>query len=192
MAGRVFARAVRHTAVREYATAWRPQMSKLHIPRAAGLTAIVILGALIAGCGSSSSSTTAGSSATSSSTPASTPAAPTPAGSTPASSTPAPSAAGGAAQILKLSADPGGQLAYNTTTLTAKPGKVTIEFANASPLSHNVTVQEPGGGATLGATPTFSGATKSLTLNLKAGTYAFFCSVPGHRQAGMQGTLTVQ
>jgi plastocyanin len=167
-------------------------MSKLHIPRAAGLTAIVILGALIAGCGSSSSSTTAGSSATSSSTPVSTPSAPTPAGSTPASSTPAPSAAGGAAQILKLSADPGGQLAYNTTTLTAKPGKVTIEFANASPLSHNVTVQEPGGGATLGATPTFSGATKSLTLNLKAGTYAFFCSVPGHRQAGMQGTLTVQ
>jgi plastocyanin len=108
------------------------------------------------------------------------------------STTPAPSASGGAAQVLKLSADPGGQLAYNTTTLTAKPGKVTIEFANASPLSHNVTVQEPGGGATLGATPTFSGATKSLTLNLKTGTYAFFCSVPGHRQAGMQGTLTVQ
>ncbi len=166
-------------------------MSKLHIPRAAGLTAIVISAALIAGCGSSSSSTTAGSSATSSSTPTSTPSVPTPSGSAPASSTPAPSPAG-AAQVLKLSADPGGQLAYNTTTLTAKPGKVTIEFANASPLSHNVTVQEPGGGATLGATPTFSGGTKSLTLDLKAGTYAFFCSVPGHRQAGMQGTLTVQ
>jgi plastocyanin len=167
-------------------------MSKLHIPRAAGLTAIVISTALIAGCGSSSSSTTAGSSATSSSTPASTSSAPTPAGSTPASSTPAPSAAAGAAQVLKLSADPGGQLAYNTTTLSAKPGKVTIEFTNTSPLPHNVTLQTPGAGATLGATPTFSGGAKSLTLNLKAGTYAFFCSVPGHRQAGMQGTLTVQ
>jgi plastocyanin len=94
--------------------------------------------------------------------------------------------------VVKLSANPEGQLSYDTTTLTAKPGKVTIEFANTASLSHNVTVQAPGGGATLGATPTFSGGTKSLTLDLKAGTYAFFCSVPGHRQAGMQGTLTVQ
>jgi uncharacterized cupredoxin-like copper-binding protein len=42
------------------------------------------------------------------------------------------------------------------------------------------------------ATPTFSGASKTLMLNLKPGTYKFYCSVPGHRQAGMEGTLVVK
>ena len=44
----------------------------------------------------------------------------------------------------------------------------------------------------LGATPTFMGGAKTLKLTLKAGTYTFYCSVPGHRAAGMHGTLTVQ
>jgi plastocyanin len=91
--------------------------------------------------------------------------------------------------VIKLSADPSGALSYSTTTLTAKPGKVTIDFTNDAPLEHNVTVESSG--STLGATPTFSGGSKSVTLTLKAGTYTFFCSVPGHRQGGMQGTLTV-
>jgi plastocyanin len=92
---------------------------------------------------------------------------------------------------VKLAANPEGSLSYDTTALTAHPGKVTIEFTNMAPLQHNVTVASSGG-STLGATPTFSGATKSVTLELKTGTYTFFCSVPGHRQGGMQGTLTVK
>jgi plastocyanin len=59
-----------------------------------------------------------------------------------------------------------------------------------SPLGHNVTV-ESSSHAVLGATPTFQGGTKSLSLTLKPGTYKFYCSVPGHRMAGMEGTLTV-
>lgn len=90
--------------------------------------------------------------------------------------------------MLKLAANPGGALSYDTTTLHAKPGKVKLEFTNDSPISHNVTVGE---GGSVGATPTFTGGTKSVTLDLKAGTYTFYCSVPGHQQAGMQGTLTV-
>jgi uncharacterized cupredoxin-like copper-binding protein len=43
----------------------------------------------------------------------------------------------------------------------------------------------------LGATPTFSGGSRVLSLNLKAGKYSFYCTVPGHQMAGMQGTLTV-
>ena len=44
----------------------------------------------------------------------------------------------------------------------------------------------------VGATRTFQGGSEVLTLNLKPGTYKFYCSVPGHRVAGMEGTLTVK
>jgi plastocyanin len=85
---------------------------------------------------------------------------------------------------------PGPQLAYNTKLLTAKAGTVAISMTNMSPIEHNVNVAE--GAKVLGLTPTFTGGTKVLTLNLKPGRYTFYCSVPGHRQAGMEGTLTVQ
>ena len=62
-------------------------------------------------------------------------------------------------------------------------------MANMSPLEHNVTVAE--GTKVLGATPTFKGGAMTLTLKLKPGKYIFYCSVPGHRQAGMEGTLNV-
>ena len=68
---------------------------------------------------------------------------------------------------------------------------MTIQFTNSAPLTHNLTIQQGANGAGIGATPTFQGGTKTLTVNLKPGTYTFYCSVPGHRQAGMQGTLTV-
>jgi plastocyanin len=128
---------------------------------------------------------------------ASTPAATTPAPSTPATTpkattgTPAPpsSPAASATSALKLAANPGGQLSFDTKQLSAKAGKVTITLANASPLEHNITIAQ--GSTVLGTTPTFTGGSKALTLTLKAGTYTFYCSVPGHRQAGMEGTLSV-
>ncbi|HUH80166.1 MAG TPA: plastocyanin/azurin family copper-binding protein [Solirubrobacteraceae bacterium] len=85
---------------------------------------------------------------------------------------------------------PGAQLAYNTKLLTAKAGAVTITMTNMSPIEHNVTIAE--GSKVLGATPTFTKGAKAVTLNLKAGRYTFYCSVPGHRQAGMEGTLVVK
>jgi plastocyanin len=81
------------------------------------------------------------------------------------------------------------QLSYDTKQLSAKAGTVTITMANMSPLEHNVTIAA--GSTVLGATPTFVGGTRTLTLSLKPGTYTFYCSVPGHRAAGMEGTLTV-
>ncbi len=99
------------------------------------------------------------------------------------------SAPANGATSLKLAANPGGLLAYNTKQLSAKAGTVTITMANMSPLEHNVTVAE--GSKVLGATPTFKGGSRTLTLKLKPGKYTFYCSVPGHRQAGMEGTLTV-
>lgn len=117
--------------------------------------------------------------------------------STPA--TPSPSTggtnapSGGTAQAqtkLVEAADPSGQLRFAKTSLTAKAGKVSIEFTNSSPLPHNLTIAS--GSTVLGATPTFNGGARTLTLKLKPGTYKFYCSVPGHREAGMEGTLVVR
>jgi plastocyanin len=105
---------------------------------------------------------------------------------TPAATTPAPASAHASKVALSV---PGPQLAYNTKLLTAKAGAVTVSMTNMSPIEHNVTIAE--GSKVLGATPTFTGGTKSVTLNLKPGKYTFYCSVPGHRQAGMEGTLVV-
>ena len=127
----------------------------------------------IAGCGgsSSASSSSSSSSATSTSTSAAAPAA-------------------GSGGALKLSAASSGALNYNTKSLSAKAGKVTIDFTNMAPEGHNVTVASAGG-SVVGATPTFNGGTKALALTLKPGTYTFYCSVPGHEAGGMKGTLTV-
>jgi plastocyanin len=135
----------------------------------------------VAGCGSSSGS---GSSSASETTKA--PAAQ----STTSSTTPTSSSSTAAAGELALEANPEGQLKYSTTSLSANAGKVTIDFKNSSMVGHNVTLEDSSG-KTLGATETFSGGARKLSLTLKAGVYKFFCSVPGHRMAGMEGTLTV-
>jgi plastocyanin len=154
------------------------------------IASVLVLGAGVlaaAGCGSSSKST-------SSSAAETTPAATTPATTSSSSSsatTPAPAPAGGAAaSSLSDAANPEGQLKYEKSSLIAKAGKVTINFTNTSPLPHNLTIADASG-ATVGATPTFQGGSQKLSVTLKAGTYKFYCTVPGHRAAGMEGTLTV-
>jgi plastocyanin len=150
------------------------------------LSAVILTVGVLAlgGCGSSSGGTSS-----SASTPASTPATtPTTSSSATTTTTTTTTSAG---QPLTLAANPEGQLAYNKKTLTANAGEVSIDFTNMSPLDHNMTI-ESSSHQILGATPTFDGGTKALTLDLKAGTYKFFCSVPGHRMAGMEGTLTVK
>jgi plastocyanin len=92
---------------------------------------------------------------------------------------------------VNISADPSGALAFQQTSVSTKPGKVTIDFTNQSPVQHNVTVADPSG-KVLGATNTFTGGKDSTTINLKPGSYTFYCSVPGHEQAGMKGALDVK
>jgi plastocyanin len=82
-------------------------------------------------------------------------------------------------------------LMFDTNKLTAKAGKVTVKFTNHSAISHDVVIINSAN-KVLGRTPTFDGGTKSFTVTLKAGTYTYYCSVPGHRQAGMHGILTVK
>jgi plastocyanin len=109
---------------------------------------------------------------------------------TKSSTTAAASPPAASSEKLSLEANAEGQLKYDKTSLSAKAGKVSIDFTNMAPVGHNVTV-ETSTGEKVGGTPTFQSGSKTLSLNLKPGTYKFFCSVPGHRMAGMEGTLTV-
>jgi plastocyanin len=155
--------------------------------------AALALGVAACGGGSSSSSSggggTTSAAATSSSAAATSSAAGT--GTSAGSGTSSAAASGGGSGALAIAANPSGSLAYDKKTLTAKAGKVTISMTNMSPVGHNITIQKGTSGAVLGSTPTFQGGTKSVSVNLKAGTYTFYCSVPGHRAGGMVGTLTV-
>jgi plastocyanin len=99
-------------------------------------------------------------------------------------------AAKGPGGTLQLAADPA-QIAYDTTELTSKPGKVTIDFDNPAPLEHDVVVEDEAGDE-LARSEIVTEAETSAEADLAAGTYTFFCSVPGHREAGMEGTLTVR
>jgi plastocyanin len=94
-----------------------------------------------------------------------------------------------ASTTLPLAADPSA-LAFDKTELSAKPGKVTIDFNNPSPIPHNVVIEQ-NGKELAGFEPIAEGE-EEVSAELKAGTYTFFCSVPGHREAGMEGTLTVK
>jgi plastocyanin len=98
---------------------------------------------------------------------------------------------GGGASTVKFEADPGGELAYTTTSASAKAGEVTVDFNNPQSLTHDVQIEDSSG-EDVGGTELIADGSDSATVNLKPGTYTFFCSVPGHREAGMEGTLTVK
>ena len=91
---------------------------------------------------------------------------------------------------LKLAADPSA-IAYDTTSLASKPGKVTIDFDNPAPLEHDVAIEDQGG-EELADSEMIAESKTSVSVELAPGTYTFFCTVPGHREAGMEGTLTVK
>ncbi len=101
------------------------------------------------------------------------------------------SSGGGSASTLKFEADPNGQLAFTTTSASTKAGNVTIDFDNPQSLPHDVKI-ESASGEEIGGTETIADGSDSATVDLEPGTYTFYCSVPGHREAGMEGTLTVK
>jgi plastocyanin len=91
---------------------------------------------------------------------------------------------------LQLTADPTGQLAYDKKHAAVKAGNLAIRFVNKSSVPHNVTIAKAA--RVVASTKTINRATTTSTANLSPGDYVFFCSVDAHRQAGMQGTLTVR
>lgn len=98
---------------------------------------------------------------------------------------------GGGGATLSFEADPAGGLAFTTDEASSKAGKVTVDFTNPQSLPHDVAIEDSSG-AEVGKTEVITDGSDSTTVNLKAGEYTFFCSVPGHREGGMEGTLTVE
>lgn len=147
--------------------------NRLHV-----LAVAVVAAIAVAGCGSSNDDNKG----TSSSAPA--------APATTSDTTSTSSGGGAASGTLKLSADPSGALKFDKSSLTAKAGSVTLDMANPSSVPHGIGVE--GNGVDKEGKIVNQGETSKVTTKLKAGKYTFYCPVPGHRQAGMQGTLTVQ
>lgn len=93
---------------------------------------------------------------------------------------------------LEIDADPSGQLLYLVSKATAPPGALEIDSKNESTTPHDIALQQGTDGPILGKGETVSGGGVSkVSVDLEAGTYTFFCTLPGHREGGMQGTLTV-
>lgn len=100
----------------------------------------------------------------------------------------APAEEGG---TISVEADPGGGLAWTETELTAAAGANTVEMVNESSTLHNLLIEDESG-SVLAETDTVQAETATASAELEAGTYTYLCDVPGHQEAGMEGTLTVE
>lgn len=96
----------------------------------------------------------------------------------------------GGGSTIAIAADPSGALAYEQTEVDAKAGTDTLEFTNDSSTPHDVVVEDNSG--EVGRTDVIQGDQTSTEVELEPGDYTFYCSVPGHRDAGMEGTIRVK
>jgi plastocyanin len=99
-------------------------------------------------------------------------------------------AAQAGAETVKVSSPADGSLVFEPSKLTAKAGTVTIDYDNPSPVDHSIAIEA--GGETLDESEIAANATLTASADLKPGKFVYFCTVPGHREAGMVGTLTVK
>jgi plastocyanin len=91
------------------------------------------------------------------------------------------------AGTLEVDADPNGQLAFVTNKAQGTPGEVTVKMANKSSTPHDIVIDGKGKGEVVK-----DGGVSQFKASFTAGSYTYYCSVPGHRQAGMEGKLTVK
>jgi plastocyanin len=107
---------------------------------------------------------------------------------TSSSSSSSSSSSGGGSKTLTVTADPGGAIKWDKTSLNAKAGKVTLKLVNDSAVPHAIEVE---GNGVEQATKIISKSNAAVTVDLKPGKYEFYCPVGNHKQLGMKGTLTV-
>jgi uncharacterized cupredoxin-like copper-binding protein len=104
----------------------------------------------------------------------------------------APATSGTISNRATVSAAADGSLAFNTDSLEAKAGEVTVVMENpsSSGMPHGIAIS--GNGVDDTGKVVQAGSSSTLKLKLAKGMYVFFCPVPGHEEAGMKGTLTVR
>ena len=141
------------------------------------LTILLALGALapfgLAACGGGGGGST-------------TPAAPSP------TTTTAGGGGGGGGETVNVAASSSeGDLAFAQSSLSAKAGNDTFDFNNPQGTTHDFCIEDSSG-AQLGCSSQISSSSTTLTVDLSPGKYTYYCSVDAHRDAGMQGTLTVK
>jgi plastocyanin len=94
-------------------------------------------------------------------------------------------------ETLDVSSPADGALVFEPSGLEAKPGNLTIHYDNPSQVPHSIAVATANGNV-LGETQPAAGGTQTLDIpDLTSGKYIFYCTVPGHKEAGMEGDLTV-
>jgi len=145
-----------------------------------GLAAAVLAVGVAAGCGG-------GSSSSSSSAPPST--------QEPATSTPATggSSTGGSSTggtVVEIDIAQSG-FAFVKSKATAPAGKVTLKAMNPQSTPHNISIESDDGSVDQDGPNVSDGGVSQVTVTLQPGKYTYYCSVPGHEDAGMKGTLTV-
>jgi uncharacterized cupredoxin-like copper-binding protein len=97
--------------------------------------------------------------------------------------------ASGPAQVVEIDVASSG-FAFQTTSATAKAGHVVIKSMNPQGTGHDIALK--GNGVDEKGEIVQDGGVSTIDIpDLKPGTYEFYCSVPGHEEAGMKGTLTV-
>lgn len=107
-----------------------------------------------------------------------------------ATQTQAPASDSADAAVVDLQADPSGALAYEEDSIEAKAGNVAIAFTNDAPVGHDVVVEKDG--KEVARSQVLTGGSETVAFDAKPGDFTYYCSLPGHREAGMEGTLTVK
>jgi plastocyanin len=91
---------------------------------------------------------------------------------------------------LEIPAAESGALYFVFADATAPPGALTIESPNPSSVDHNIALE--GGGINEEGPVVANGGVSDIEVDVEPGEYTFYCSVEGHREGGMEGTLTVE
>ena len=97
---------------------------------------------------------------------------------------------GGGSEIRIEAAESG--LAFASDNMTAKAGPATLHFSNPQPVGHDADLEDESGKEIAETDVITEGDDSASIKDLKPGKYVYYCSVPGHREAGMEGTLTVE
>ena len=71
-----------------------------------------------------------------------------------------------------------------------RPGSSPINSPNEASIPHNIALE--GGGVNEEGEVVQDGGVSEISADVQPGEYTFFCSVPGHREGGMEGKLTVK